>query len=144
MINDANQGDLDAIRHRDTYAGEYVNSALGRYAHRHVSEADLDTRTFVGNARQRIENHFDTASGAVNGQHRSDVQAVETRDELPDKAAAEHEIHSNALSLIGRAASPNDVVIMTPLDNGVPFRNRGEEIRIRLKISWMKGSLIAR
>ena len=44
LINDANQGELDAIRHRDTYAGEYVNSALGRYAHRHVSEADLDTR----------------------------------------------------------------------------------------------------
>ena len=133
LINDANQGDLDAIRHRDTYAGEYVNSALGRYAHRHVSEADLNTETFVGNARQRIENHFDTASGAVNGQHQSDVQAVETRNELPDKPAAENEIHSNALSLIERAASPDDVVIMTPLDNIVPFKNRGEEIQNKVE-----------
>ena len=65
----------------------------------------------------------------MNGQHQSDVQAVKTRNELPDKAAAENKIHSNAISLIGRAASPNDVVIMTPLDNGVPFRNRQDDIR---------------
>ena len=89
--------------------------------------------------RQAIAGHFNAASGAVNGQHQSDTQRVKNRDELPDQAAAEHIIQSTAVSAAGHAASPRDVVMMTPLDNGIPLRNRQDDIRREVEDQLDKG-----
>jgi hypothetical protein len=79
------------------------------------------------NAVLSIENVF--YLGLKDYQEDNVVRPDFAGDDLPDKPAAENIIHATEVSAAEHAASPRDVVIMTPLDNVVPITNRQDKIR---------------
>ncbi|MBQ4839990.1 conjugal transfer protein TraG N-terminal domain-containing protein, partial [Pseudoalteromonas luteoviolacea] len=159
LITDANHGDLDAIKHRDSYAQEYVNNELSNYSQNQVSQTNLDSGTFNGNSN--VFEPVDTAAANIeattekdiNGgfrQGRNDVYSQDTEhyntvqklNDIPNKTNAESGVDAIQASSINNMGSPGSA-IMTPIDNAVdnvvPIKTRQEEIRQEVETQQEKG-----
>ena len=160
LVTDANNGDLDAMKHRDSYAQEYVNNELSNYSQSHVSKENLDgdgqfnggsgvfapVEAQAGELKTSTEgdinSDFKQESAEMYQKDHEHYKFVQKMNDLPSQTNAESGVDAVQAAAIKNMDSPGSV-IMTPIDNTVdnvvPIRTQQEEIKQEVESQQERG-----
>ncbi|EJG1004452.1 TPA: conjugal transfer protein TraG [Vibrio vulnificus] len=157
LITEANHGDLDAMKYRDTYAQEYVSNELSQFSQSQISQDALNTGTFNGESGQfapvdgvaqtmtngsvnDINRNFESDRTTVSLRDYDNYQAVQAVNTAPSKSEATETIANIRSDAEMTLASPENAV-MTPIDsdNVIPIKTKQDEVRQEVEEQQDKG-----